>query len=154
MDVKSFATVNRQIEEERRTKYCGTASIRIASLRYRDQVNDKVVSPNHRHVDALKRMFKQETGCRQEDSRHHAKALISQHVLEAAVACASITSRSLMADNLPYPELEFPPDVMIECLEGHDRLAAAEAVLRGSRKRWTVDLYLDGASHPILLSPY
>ncbi|OAQ60878.1 hypothetical protein VFPPC_01919 [Pochonia chlamydosporia 170] len=88
-------------------------------------------------------MFRQERGCRKEDSRHHVKALIPQQVLEAAVARASIPSSSLMRDALPYPELEFPTGVKIECLEGHDRLAAADKVLQGSKKRWIVDLYLD-----------
>jgi hypothetical protein len=93
-------------------------------------------------------MFIQEQGCRKEDNRHHVKALISQQVLEAAMARASIPDGALMADIIPYPQLEFPPDVKLECLEGHDRLAAADMVLQGSKKRWVVDLYLNGALHP------
>ena len=90
MAVENFTTVNRRIEEERRTKYCGTASIRIASLKYRDPAHDGVTGPKNNHVDAMKRMFRQERGCRKEDSRHHVKALIPQQALEAAVARASI----------------------------------------------------------------
>ncbi|KAK2598197.1 hypothetical protein QQS21_005674 [Conoideocrella luteorostrata] len=51
-----------------------------------------------------------------------------------------------MADTLPYLDLEFLPDVKIECLEGYYRLAAADKMLRGSKKRWMVDLYLDSLS--------
>ncbi|KID60053.1 hypothetical protein MBR_10470, partial [Metarhizium brunneum ARSEF 3297] len=151
MVVENFTTVNRRIEEERRAKYCGTASISIASLQYRDPADDGATGSKNNHVDAIKRMFRQERGCRKEDSRHHVKALIPQQVLEAAVARASIPSSSLMRDALPYPELEFPTGVKIECLEGHDRLAAADKVLQGSKKRWTVDLYLDDLSDDLRL---
>ncbi|KID94309.1 hypothetical protein MAJ_09743, partial [Metarhizium majus ARSEF 297] len=135
MAVENFTTVNRRIEEERRTKYCGTASIRITSLKYRDPAHDWVTGPKNNHVDAMKRMFRQERGCRKEDSRHHVKALIPQQALEAAVARASIPSSGLMTDNLPYAELEFPTGFKIECLEGHDRLAAADKVLQGFNER-------------------
>ncbi|KID94655.1 hypothetical protein MAJ_09375, partial [Metarhizium majus ARSEF 297] len=151
MAVENFTTVNRRIEEERRTKYCGTASIRITSLKYRDPAHDWVTGPKNNHVDAMKRMFRQERGCRKEDSRHHVKALIPQQALEAAVARASIPSSGLMTDNLPYAELEFPTGFKIECLEGHDRLAAADKVLQGSKKRWIVDLYLDDLSDDLRL---
>jgi hypothetical protein len=146
MAVQNFSTVNRRIEVERRTKYCGTASLRITSLQYRDSTRNGVGSRTNHHIDAMKRMFRQERGCRKEDSRHHVKALVSQHVLEAALAHASIPSSNLMTDAVPFPELELPPAVRLECLDGHDRLAAAEQVLQGSKKRWIVDLYLDSTS--------
>lgn len=141
MIAQNFTIVNRRLEEERRKKYCGTASLRLTSLQYRE-----CAGPKSLHVDAMQRVFRQEHGCRKEDNRHHVKALISQQVLEAAVICASIPSERLMADTLPYPELEFPPGIKIECIEGHDRLAAADGVLQGSKKRWIVDLYVDGMS--------
>ncbi len=91
-------------------------------------------------------MFRQERGCRKEDSRHHVKGLVGQRDFEEAVARAAIPSGDLMKNTLPFPELEFPPDVKIECLDGHDRLAAADKVLQGSKKRWVVELYVDGKS--------
>lgn len=109
--------------------------MRIASLAYQGEAYDETVNSNNRHIDALKRMFVQEQGCRQEDTRHHAKALISQKVLEAAVACSSITTGSLMADTIPYPELDLPPGTRVECLQGYNRLTAAEVVLRGPKQR-------------------
>lgn len=148
MSIQYFRTVNRRIEEERRTKYCGTASLRLTSLQYQDQEYKHNVSPKIKkaHVDSITRMFDQEHGCRKEDERHHVKALISQQELEAAVLRASISSERLKADVVPYPELEFPTHVNIECLEGHDLLVAADKKLQGLNKRWIVDLYLDGAS--------
>ena len=128
-------------------KYCGTVSMRIASLRYQRHPQNIYASSKNQNVDAIKRMFRQEHGCRKEDSRHHVKALVSQHVLEDALARSTIPSGTPLADTFPYPELEFPPGVYIECLEGHDRLAAADKVLQGSKKRWIVDLYLD-SKHP------
>ncbi|UKZ53237.1 hypothetical protein TrVGV298_007029 [Trichoderma virens] len=62
---------------------------------------------------------------------------------------SSISREMLMADTLPYPRLEFPPGFKIECIEGHDRLAAANEVLQGSKKRWIVDLYLDNLSNDL-----
>ncbi len=148
MPAAAFISVNRRIQDERRKKYCGTASLRITSLRYRDS-SRAGGNIQKNHVDAIKRMFRQEHGCRKEDSRHHAKALISQQALEEAVKRASIPSGALMADALPYPELEFPHGFSLECLQGHDRLEAAEQVLQGTQKRWIVDLYLDGESSSI-----
>ncbi|KAK0761653.1 hypothetical protein N5P37_005635, partial [Trichoderma harzianum] len=128
---------NRRLEEERRKQYCGTASLRLTSLQYQ-------VKPAH--LDAMTSMFRQEHGCRKEDNRHHVKALISQQDLEAAMVNSAVSREMLMADTLPYPELEFPVDFQIECIEGHDRLAAADKVLQGSKKRWIVDLYLNDLS--------
>jgi hypothetical protein len=148
MSVENFTTVNRRIEEERRIKYRGTASLRLTSLRYQDQEYKHNVNPKTKkaNVDKISRMFQQEHGCRKEDKRHHVKALISQQELEAAILRALIPSERLMANDVPYPELEFPPGVKIECLEGHDLLVAADRKLQGAKKRWIVDLYLDGAS--------
>ncbi|KJZ70775.1 hypothetical protein HIM_09825 [Hirsutella minnesotensis 3608] len=151
MATSQFMTVNRRIEDERRAKYCGTASIRVASLQFADPSQKRSLSSQSRQVDALKRVFRKEHGCRQEDSRHHVKAAISRQVLEAAAARASIPSGGLMADILPYPELEFPPEIKLECLDGHDRLAAADKVLQGSKKRWVVDLYLNNLSDELRL---
>jgi hypothetical protein len=150
MAVQNFATVYRRIEKERRTRYRGTVSLRISALQYRDSTHEDVADGKNCHVDALKRMFRQERGCRKEDSCHHVKGLVSQHSLEEAVARAAISSGDLMQGTGPFAELEFPPDVKIECLDGHDILAAADKVLQGSKKRWNVDLYLDGMSLPTL----
>lgn len=148
MSVETFTTVNRRIEEERRTKYYGTASLRLTSLRYEDQEYKHNVDPKTKkaNVDNITRMFQQEHSCRKENKRHHVKALIGQQELKAAVLHASIPSERLIANDIPYPELEFPPDVKIECLEGHDLLIAANKKLQGAKKRWIVDLYLNGAS--------
>lgn len=138
MSASSFTIVNRRLEEERRKKYCGTGSLRLTSLQYREYEHSAD------DVSAMERIFRQEQGCRKEDNRHHVKALISQQVLKAAIDSAEIPIERLIADDLPYPELEFPAGVKIECIEGHDRLAAADRVLQGSKKRWVVDLYIDG----------
>ncbi|KAL7940674.1 hypothetical protein V8C42DRAFT_336844 [Trichoderma barbatum] len=139
MILQNFTAVNRRLEEERRKQYCGTASLQLASLQYEKKP----------HADTMKKIFRQERGCRKEDNRHHAKALISQQDLQAAMLRSSVRSEMLMANALPYPELEFPPDFKIECIEGHDRLAAADEVLQGSKKRWIVDLYLDNLSNEL-----
>lgn len=133
--MQEFAIVSRRLEEERRKQYCGTASLCLTSLQYEEK------SPQ-----VMKIIFLQERGCRKEDHRHHVRAIISRQDLEAALLSSSVSTEMLMADTLPYPELQFPSGFKIECIEGHDRLAAAAEVLQGSNRRWIVDLYLDSMS--------
>ncbi|KAM0742711.1 hypothetical protein ACQRIT_002888 [Beauveria bassiana] len=140
MMAPSFEAVNQRIEEEKRAKFCGTASLRLSALEYRNPRRDGA-GGSTRNIDAIERMFRQENGCRKEDSRHHAKAVISPQMLEAALRNAGISGEKLMSDALPFYELEFDPGIQIECIEGHDRLAAADNVLYGSKTRWIVDLY-------------
>ncbi|PMB67544.1 hypothetical protein BM221_007214 [Beauveria bassiana] len=146
----SFAAVNQRIEEEKRAKFCGTASLRLSALEYRNPRRDGA-GGSTRNIDAIERMFRQENGCRKEDSRHHAKAVISPQMLEAALRNAGISGEKLMSDALPFYELEFDPGIQIECIEGHDRLAAADNVLYGSKTRWIVDLYLNDISDDLRL---
>ncbi|KAM3563318.1 hypothetical protein ARSEF4850_002385 [Beauveria asiatica] len=146
----SFEAVNQRIEEEKRAKFCGTASLRLSALEYRNPRRDGA-GGSTRNIDAIERMFRQENGCRKEDSRHHAKAVISPQMLEAALLNAGISGEKLMSDALPFYELEFDPGIQIECIEGHDRLAAADNVLYGSKTRWIVDLYSNDISDDLRL---
>ncbi|KAK1656994.1 hypothetical protein BDP55DRAFT_43322 [Colletotrichum godetiae] len=139
----SFTQVNRRLEDERRAKFCGTASISISSLKPTPRTADRVRRPVS---EPLKRLYREEHGCRQEDHRHHAKATISQFDLEAALTNAGITASRLQSDALPYPVLGLPPGVQLECLQGSDRIMAADDVFDGADKHWTVDLYLDDLS--------
>ncbi|KAH7119294.1 hypothetical protein EDB81DRAFT_701221 [Dactylonectria macrodidyma] len=137
MPESSFTQVNRRIEEERRAKFCGTASLSISSLKPLLRTTNPVRRP---------RLYREEHGCRQEDNRHHAKATISQHDFEIALTNAGISASRLQNDALPYPRLELPPGVQLECLQGADRIMAADEVFDGTNKRWIVDLYLDDLS--------
>ncbi|KAK1712146.1 hypothetical protein BDP67DRAFT_405004, partial [Colletotrichum lupini] len=139
----SFTTTNRRLEDERRAKFCGTASICISSLKPALRTANRVRRPV---PEPLKSLYREEHGCRQEDHRHHAKAIISQSDLEAALTKAGITASRLQGDALPYPVLGLPPGVQLECLQGSDRIMAADEVFDGSNKHWTVDLYLDDLS--------
>ena len=145
MATNTFLAANRRLEDERRAKYCGTASIRVAALRFPSSRQIGTATKN-KNAEALKRIFLEERGCRQEDSRHHAKAIISQRDLDAALEETQFSNSSLLSDILPYPQLELPAELRLECLQGCDRLAAADEVLEGANKRWVVDLFLDGLS--------
>ncbi|KAM3537313.1 hypothetical protein ARSEF1564_009766 [Beauveria bassiana] len=146
----SFKAVNQRIEEEKRAKFYGTASLRLSALEYRNPRRDGA-GGSTRNIDAIERIFRQENGCRKEDSRHHAKAVISPQMLEAALRIAGISGEKLMSDALPFYKLEFDPGIQIKCIEGHDRLAAADNVLYGSKTRWIVDLYLNDISDDLRL---
>ncbi|KAF4417345.1 hypothetical protein CFRS1_v015900 [Colletotrichum fructicola] len=139
----SFTQVNRRLEEERRAKFCGTASISISSLKPALRTADRVRRPA---PDPLKRLYREEHGCRQEDHSHHAKAIISQSNFDAAILQAEIPVSRLQSDALPYPVLRLPPGVRLECLQGSDRIVAADEVFDGTNKHWIVDLYLDDLS--------
>ena len=145
MAKNTFVEANRRLEDERRAKYCGTASIRVSSLQFRDRKRTESASQS-KIAESLKRIFREERGCRQEDVRHHAKAIISPQDLEAALAGTDLTAARLAADTLPYPRLDLPPSIKLECVQGCDRLSAADEVLEGANTRWVVDLFLDGAS--------
>ena len=143
MSGSRFLEVNHRIEEERRMKYRGTASIELTSLCFQDS-NESNGNCTQRSADGLKRMFQEEHGCRQEGARHHAIAVISQRHLDAALEAAGLPAARLLVDSLPYPELELPPNVQLDCLQGRDRILAADNVFEGTNKRWVVDLFLDG----------
>ncbi|EJP60975.1 uncharacterized protein BBA_10074 [Beauveria bassiana ARSEF 2860] len=140
------SATNRRIEEERRTKYCGTASLRVDSLSFSHQKNLRFGDEAARNTAVLARIFREEDGLRQEDAQNHITAIINPQVLETALASCNIDGSSLMRNILPYPQLELPVGVSLECLQGHDRLAAANDVFKGSDQRWIVDLYLDDLS--------
>ncbi|KDN68704.1 putative conserved hypothetical protein [Colletotrichum sublineola] len=143
MLASNFTQVNRRLEEERRAKFCGTASISISSLKPTLRGNDRI----RRSIpEPLKRLYREEHGCRREDNRHHAKAIISQHDFNVALLNAGVSATRLQSDALPYPRLEIPPGVQLECLQGSDRIMAADEVFDGSNKHWIVDLYLDDLS--------
>ncbi|KAF4881244.1 hypothetical protein CGCFRS4_v015754 [Colletotrichum fructicola] len=139
----SFTQVNRRLEEERRVKFCGTASISISSLKPALRTANRVRRPA---PEPLKRLYREEHGCRQEDHSHHAKAIISQSDFDAAILQAEISVSRLQSDALPYPVLRLPPGVQLECLQGSDRIVAADEVFEGTNKHWIVDLYLDDLS--------
>lgn len=141
---QSVLESSRRIEEERREKYRGTASIKLASLNFQDATRRS--KAHEENAEAIKRIFEEERGCRQEDSRHHAKAIVSRQVLQAALKKSNVSQDDLLADRLPFPQLLLPGGIRLECIQGHDRLTAADKFLRGE-KRWVVDLFLDGSSH-------
>lgn len=145
MAVNAFSVTNRRVENERRAKYCGTASIKVASLHFRDSVRRGTKSQK-KNTESLRRIFLEERGCRREDYRHHAIAIVSQGDLERALATTQTPAASLTADTIPYPQLDFPEGCKLKCLQGCDRLAVADDILIGENKRWVVDLFVDGKS--------
>ncbi|KAL7784942.1 hypothetical protein V8C37DRAFT_394986 [Trichoderma ceciliae] len=110
MTLKNFTVMNRRLEEERRKQYCGTASLRLTSLQYQEK---------KAHVDAMKALFRQEHGCRKEDSRHHVKALINPQDLEVAMVHSSVSCEMLMEDTLYLDSMSCP--ATLSCLPNWSR---------------------------------
>lgn len=142
---KTFVEASRRLEDERRAKYCGTVSIKVSSLQFRNRMQTEPSSRN-KNAESLKRLFPEQRGCRQEDTRHHAKATLSQRDLDVVLAGTELTVARLVAGTLPYPQLELPTEVKLECVQACDRLAAADEILESANGRWVVDLFLDGSS--------
>ncbi|KAH6986815.1 hypothetical protein EDB80DRAFT_590078, partial [Ilyonectria destructans] len=135
-----------RIEEEYQNKFYSTASIKITSLR----VPLQIINPTkHSDTDSLKRIFKEEHSCRQEDIRHHIKAAISQDDLENALRNSGVLVTQLLDNALPYPKLELPPGTRLECLQGSDCIIAADEIFDGIDKRWIVNLFLDDLSEDL-----
>ncbi|KAM3519857.1 hypothetical protein MY4038_009646, partial [Beauveria bassiana] len=141
-----MSTASQRIEEERRAKFCGTASIRLDAIRYNTSFSKRIGVQESTSVASLKILFREELESCQAGGKYRAKVLIRQEDLEKALNRSEISIASLIASSFPHPKLEIPSTTTLECLQGHDRLAAAEEVLEGSQKRWDVDLFLDDLS--------
>ncbi|RSL52060.1 hypothetical protein CEP51_015113, partial [Fusarium floridanum] len=145
----SFSQVSYRIDQERRAKFCGTASLRVKALRFSEPDSIGGQASDRRSVEPLKRMFREEKGYRKEDNRHHAKAIISPDVLAVTLLDAGIQAERLRNETEPYAELEIPPGTQLECLQRYDRVAAADEAFDGIDKRWVVDLFLDDLSEEL-----
>ncbi|OAA59237.1 hypothetical protein LEL_10845 [Akanthomyces lecanii RCEF 1005] len=149
MPRKARATDSRRIEEERQAKFCGTASIRLNAIRFKTSASQGVSGKEARSVASLKRRFREELESCQASGRYRVKVLIRQDDLKAALINSNTSRVDLMANSFPYPKLELPSTLTLECLQGHDCLAAAEDVLEGSQKRWDADIFLDDLSNEL-----
>lgn len=89
MSNASSEAVNRRIQDERRAKYRGTASISLKSRSFPESVGSRGDSTN-KSVTHLKSIFLEERGCRREDARHHAIVVITQDQLDAALETTTI----------------------------------------------------------------
>ncbi|KAM3551527.1 hypothetical protein ARSEF4850_007825 [Beauveria asiatica] len=141
-----MSTDSQRIEEERRAKFCGTASIRLDAIRYKTSFPNQTGVQESTSVASLKILFREELESCQAGGKYRAKVLIRQEDLEKALNRSEISIASLIASLFPHPKLEIPSTITLECLQGHDRLVAAEEVLEGSQKRWDVDIFLDDLS--------
>ncbi|KAM3526968.1 hypothetical protein MY4038_006584 [Beauveria bassiana] len=139
-------TFSQRIEEERRAKFCGSASIRLDAIRDKTSFPNQIGVRESTSVASLEILFHEELESCQAGGKYRAKVLVRQEDLEKALNRSEISIASLIASSFPHPKLEIPSTIRPECLQGHDRLVAAEEVLEGSQKRWDVDIFLDDLS--------
>ncbi|KAF4339512.1 hypothetical protein FBEOM_6574 [Fusarium beomiforme] len=145
----NFTATSQRIEQERRAKFCGTASVKVASLKFRNLDDNGIRESLAPNIEPLKRMFREERGCRQDDIKYHAKVTISPQALVAALDHTGLQRETLLDNNLPYPKLEIPPNNQIVCLQRYDRASAYAEVFEGGDKRWIVDLFSDDLSEEL-----
>lgn len=131
-----------RLEGEKRLKFKGSARIRLEQLHF-PWIDAKKL--NEKNVDRLKGIFQQH-GCRKVEVRHRVPALIDEGRLDAAIAAAGISPRTLVSPPTAdvYPELVFPNGHRLDCLHGRHRIQAGKEFLPTRDKWWTVDLYLAG----------
>ncbi len=133
-----------RFEAEKRFKFKETARIRLEQLHF-PWNNAKEL--NEKNVDRLKAIFQQH-GCRRLEVQHHVLAIIDEGRLDAAIATAGNSPRTLASPPtaVVYPELVFPNGYQPECLHGQHRIQAGKEFPSARDKRWTVDLYLSGTT--------
>ncbi|KAH7016538.1 uncharacterized protein B0I36DRAFT_254585 [Microdochium trichocladiopsis] len=142
----TFAETNSRLDQERRAKFCGVASIRVNALCFAGPRWTTELAPERRILEPFKRKFREEKGFRADEHRHHAKAIISPELLDSCLRNANIEAQRLREETEPHVELELPPNTQLQCLQqGEKALAACEA-FDGAQTRWIVDLYLEDLS--------
>jgi hypothetical protein len=140
-----------RLDSERRLTCRGSALVRFEYLRWKQKR-----TPDEKHVEALKKIFKKD-GCRPLEVQHHIPVIIDQKHLDTAWEDAR-QKHSWQTNTLPssystvnsqgeYLELEFPGG--LEYLHGCHRIEAGRQWLTPSEKWWIVDLYLSDISYEL-----
>jgi hypothetical protein len=129
-----------KIKNDRNVYFRGTARIKFQNLRFihiHDRKRDDAKLKND-----LKKKYETQ-GCLRLEPRNHIPAIIDQATLDEAIKLSKV-NQNVLLDNpktLP-PELKFPSDFRIECLQGRLRVETGMEFLSGNDWWWTVDLYL------------
>jgi hypothetical protein len=128
---------------DRNTFFRGTARVRFQNLQF-IHVHDRKRDDLKLRKDLQKKYETQ--GCLRLEPKNHIPAIIDQRALDAAIEMLKgVDQNSLLNNPKPLPpELTFPADISIECLQGHLRVEAGKDFLARKDWWWTVDLYLKG----------
>lgn len=140
----TFVETNSRIDQERRSKFCGTASVSVRALCFTAPEWSTQTVTYRRTVEPYKRKFREERGLRTNEHQHHVKAVIDAETLAISLREANVSVQQFREQKEPYAELELPPDTQLQCLQRYEKVLAATEAFDGARDRWTVDLYLDG----------
>ncbi|KAH7029685.1 uncharacterized protein B0I36DRAFT_228315, partial [Microdochium trichocladiopsis] len=142
----TFVETNSRIDQERRAKFCGTASVSVRALCFTAPEWSTQTVTYRRTVEPYKRKFREERGSRTDEHQHHVKAVINAETLAVSLQEANITVQQLREQKEPYVQLELPPGTQLQCLQRYEKVLAATEASGGAKDRWTVDLYLDDLS--------
>lgn len=140
-----FVDQERRLARERSLKHKGTASIDIKVLEFPYEESGEA---DEKDVERVKRLFSEQGEVNRLDFRNHIPAIISEQDLADAMTASDVSAERMLADPVQdYPKLDFPAGYRLACLHGRHRVLGGAAVLPPGDKRWTVDLYLDGAPY-------
>jgi hypothetical protein len=151
MEQDLIDTEERKIYNDRSANFRGTACVRLEALDF--DVPD-AREENKYNVQTLTDIF-QTDNCFSISPEHRISATVDQKCLENAVQLSPAkTSLATLLKNprgIP-PDLIFPPNYRLKCLQGRSRVEAAKQVLPPEKRFWGVDLYLEG-NFPYRRSP-
>lgn len=139
---------DRLVQKEKRSKYQGTAKIKISCLQFEAQSREQFLRP--KNIQRLKRIFATE-GCHRFVPEHYIAALISQPDLEAAIQRSGTSQAALLRTVEEPPKLEILEFRPLKFLHGRHRLQAASEYLSPDDDWWIVDLYSDGTVQFLIL---
>lgn len=139
----TLVTLDHQLEHEKHAKYRGSFNIRIDCINYK---NTLIIGGKSQQKEnqSLERLLEEENCSRRDNARYHAMALISPSILAESLRISGLDESNLKFTSAPYPRLELPDGIKLDCLHGSGRLAAANRLLSGPDKWWVIDLLLDG----------
>jgi hypothetical protein len=134
-----------KLDAERTRKFKGSARVRLEFLHFPE---DPVRKLDKKNVKRLKSSYK-DGGCHQCDRRNRVNAVLDEPNLHNAVQLSRTSLNALLsAGPSEWPQLTFPPNFRLTCLNGQHRIQAGKEYLAPDAKWWIVDLYLDSSYAP------
>jgi hypothetical protein len=135
--------IGQKLTNDRNANFRGTAQINFQNLDF-IHVHDRK-RDDEKQIEYLKNRY-ETIGCRRLDAKYHIPAVIDQATLDEAIRKSKRADKNTLLCNPETgpPELEFPPDFRIVCLDGRLRVAAGKAHLPERDWLWAIDLFVKG----------
>ncbi|KAL8939684.1 MAG: hypothetical protein Q9216_003224 [Gyalolechia sp. 2 TL-2023] len=138
----SSETAYEKRQSNLQSNFQGTAKVALRHLQFTESGQNPELHLDPKNIARLVQVFSIE-GCHRLDPANHVPALISENVLSRCLQKNSLSKANLLLQKRTPPDLKLDDDIVLSCLHGRHRIAAAQEVLLPIEKWWTVDLYSD-----------